>query len=221
MLTTSQKVQGYLQDTLRFFRANIGSLALLALPYAVLSEAFQLFVLSSAKGPNLVGMSLMAELTLYPIFQSALIIFIGSAISGNIRPFGQCYSISAAYWPRMLLLTLLSTIATMGGFFLFIVPGLFIMVRLALSDMFCMVENRSVADSIRLSVAASQKVSWVIFLGLALLFPTVTIISIGLSQATASIANPVLGFMVAAVQALLNTLYSIYLFRVFSDVRSQ
>ncbi len=219
MQTTPQQVQGYLQDTLRFFRAHMGSLTLLALPYALASELLQMFVLSSAKGSELVAQSLLAELIIYPIFQSALIVFIGSTINGQNRSFSQCYTLSAPYWPRMLLLTLITTLGVMGGFSLFILPGLFLMVRLALSDMYCMIENRPVVESIRLSVQGSQPVSWVIFLGLAMLFPAITLASIALSQTAVSVGNPLFTFVISLMQALLNTLYSIYLFRVYSDLR--
>ncbi|WP_281648037.1 YciC family protein [Parendozoicomonas sp. Alg238-R29] len=220
MQTTPQQVQIYLRDTLTFFRSHISTLAVIILPYALLSELVHRLVIKSLTEADQLYAGLMTELALYPIVHSVLILFIAAVIGGQQRSIGECYRYSVPFWPRMLLLTLLSTLAIMAGLSLFILPGIIVMIRLALSDMYCMLEGTSVTESIRRSFITSSSVTWVIFLGLAILFPTVTMFSIALAQFSAGMDNPAISVVVTSFQALLQTLYPIYLFRVYSAAQN-
>ncbi|MTI12350.1 YciC family protein [Sansalvadorimonas verongulae] len=221
METTLQQVQSYLRDTFTFFRSNMASLALIVIPYALLSEVLlRLVVRSMPMGEQLYA-GVITELALYPIVHSVLILYMAAVIGGQRRSVGECYTYSVSFWPRMMLLTMLSTIAIMAGLSLFVIPGLIIVVRLSLSDMYCMLERTSVTDSIRKSLLHTGSRTWVIFLGLAFLFPMVTMASLVMAQASANLNNPLISVIITMVQALLQTLYPIYLYRIYSSIPKQ
>ena len=207
METTLQQVQTFIRDTLSFFRSHIASLAIIVIPYALMSEVVHRLVIKSMSSANQLYAGVMTELVLYPIIHSVLILYVAAVVAGQHRSIGECYSYSVPFWPRMLLLTLLSTIAIMAGLSLFIIPGIIIMIRLALSDMYCMLEGASVSESIRKSFTASSSRTWVILVGLAILFPIVTMSSIALAQLSAGINSSLLSMPITILQALLQTLY--------------
>ena len=219
MQTTPQQVQTYLRDTLNFFRAHLKTLAVLVLPYVVASELVNQFYVRQLDAGNRMVSGLMVEMILHPILQSVLILFLAAAIGGHQKSVKDCYQYSVQYWPRMLVLTILSTLGIMSGLSLFIVPGIYLMIRLTMADMFLVLENQNVVASLRSSFAATVPATWLIFLGLAMLFPGVTALSLGLSHISHSLGNPLTSLVISMVQAVLNTLYTIYLFRVFSAIR--
>ncbi len=222
MPTQFQQVQGYLRDTLIFFRSHIASLAMLALPYAILSELANYFYLSPMEDANNKVMAgMMVEMLISPIYQSAIILYIAAALGGQQRTAVACYQHSVRYWPAMLMLTLITTCAAMAGLSLFVLPGVYILVRLCLCDMFCIMEQRSVVDSLKMSFNATAPFTWIIFLGLLILFPGITTITMMLGQLSVGVNNSLATLPITLVQALLQSLITLYLFRVYSAVGSQ
>ncbi|CAM3567060.1 YciC family protein [Parendozoicomonas haliclonae] len=219
MQTTPALVHSYLQDTLRFFRGNLKNLALIVLPYALVSElVYRFYILGLPKEQQLFS-GFMVEIILFPILQTVVVLYMAAAVSGHQRGPLQCYQHSVQFWPRMLMLSIVTTLAVMAGLSLFIVPGIYLLVRLCLSEMFCILDRQSLFEGMRSSFGATVPVTWVIFLGLVILFPGITAITLGLAQMVGATDTPLVSIAVGVVQGVLRSLYAIYLFRVYSAIK--
>lgn len=217
MQTSPAPVSLYINDAVKFFKGNAQGLALIVLPYAILNELALLFYIKGQTINQQLLSILALELLLFPILRTVVILYSAAKIGGYPRSVIACYSHSVQFWPQMLLLTLFVLIASTTGFFLFIIPGIFILVRLALSEMFLILGKQGLFRSINLSIAATGAPwGWVLFKGLALLFPLITALTVVLSQLLAAFDNAIVSFLITWLLSMLRCLYIIFLYRIYS-----
>ncbi len=215
----AHQVRNYLSDTLTFFRSHLTSLFLIVLPYALLSELALHFYIQKQEAQQQLIAVFFVEMILFPILQTVIVLYMAAAVSGQRRSPLQCYSFSVQFWPRMLLLSVFTMVTVISGLSLFIVPGIYLLIRFSLSEMFCIIERQSLIASISSSFSATVPVTWVIVIGLGILFPAITATTLVISKMAHNIDLPLASFAATAVQGVLRSLYIIYLFRVFSAIR--
>ncbi len=222
MQKTLAPVAVYINDAITFFKNNIGSLALLVLPYAVLNELAMLFYIKGQNVNEQLISILLLELLLFPILRTGVILFCAARVSGHSRSVWQCYSYSVQFWPRMLLLTVFVMASTTAGLFLFFIPGIFLLIRFSLSEMFCILGNNSLLRSINLSfVATGSPWGWLILKGLLILFPIITGITLLTSNVIVALDIPLLTPMLTLLLSVLRCLYIIFMYRIYTAWQQQ
>ncbi|HCP53380.1 MULTISPECIES: YciC family protein [Pseudomonas] len=123
-----------LRDAWYFFRNNLSAIARLCLPLIVLESLAQQ-LLSQAVGPDTQApYSLLIGLIFYPIYTGALILFLDARSNGQAPAARDLIATSLRFWPQLALLTGLSTLAILLGASLFVLPGLWIMIKLAFAE---------------------------------------------------------------------------------------
>lgn len=124
-----------LTDSLYFFRRHLTSILTLCLPLVVV-EAVAKQVLSTSLATNASSAyELLVGLLFYPLYTGALILFLDARSRGGDQPTQRdLLAMALRMWPTFAVLSALSTLLIMFGLSLFIVPGIWVMVKLVFSE---------------------------------------------------------------------------------------
>ncbi|CAM3261882.1 hypothetical protein BZK31_22090 [Pseudomonas floridensis] len=123
-----------LQDSLYFFRRNLGSILVLCLPLVVL-EALARQALSNAMSTDASpAYELVAGLFFYPLYTAALILFLDARSRGEEPPTRDLLAMALRLWPTFAVLSAMSTLLIMFGLSLLVVPGIWVMIKLSFSE---------------------------------------------------------------------------------------
>ncbi|HEX5843745.1 MAG TPA: YciC family protein [Pseudomonas sp.] len=123
-----------LRDSWYFFSHNLLAITRLCLPLIVLEGLLLQQVSSQVAGDSAGLWRILAGLLFYPLYTGALILFIESRSQGQTPRSRDLLAISLRLWPGFAVLAGLSILAVMLGASLFILPGLWLMVKLAFAE---------------------------------------------------------------------------------------
>lgn len=130
-----------IQDSLYFFRRNLGSILMLCLPLVVL-EALAKQTVDNAMGTNTSpAYGLLVGLLFYPLYTAALILFLDARTRGEEPRKRDVLAMSLRLWPTFAVLSAMSTLLIMFGLSLFVLPGLWVMIKLAFSEYLMVLRN--------------------------------------------------------------------------------
>jgi hypothetical protein len=138
-----------LRDTWYFFSRNVGEIALLCLP-AILIEAISQQGLIAWLGPDKSqGASIVLSMLFYPVYVGALIIFVDSRSHRiRLKP-RQVLEMALFRWPSFAVLAAISTLLIMVGVWMLILPGVYVMIKLAFAEYLLVLEGKSPLDAIK------------------------------------------------------------------------
>lgn len=123
-----------IQDSLYFFRNNLGRILVLCLPLVVL-EALAKQALGSAMSADASpAYNLVVGLFFYPLYTAALILFLDARSRGEEPQTRDLLAMAVRLWPTFAVLSAMSTLLLMFGLSLFIVPGIWVMIKLAFCE---------------------------------------------------------------------------------------
>lgn len=123
-----------LNDSLYFFRRNLASILTLCLPL-VMIEALAKQVLSNAlPGNGSTAYELVVGLLFYPLYTGALILFLDARSRSEHPAARNLLAMALRMWPTFAVMAALSTLLIMFGLSLFIVPGIWVMVKLVFAE---------------------------------------------------------------------------------------
>ncbi|MBC3957192.1 YciC family protein [Pseudomonas triticifolii] len=123
-----------IQDSLYFFRSNLGRILVLCLPLVVL-EALAKQALGSAMSADASpAYNLVVGLFFYPLYTAALILFLDARSRGEEPQTRDLLAMAVRLWPTFAVLSAMSTLLIMFGLSLFIVPGIWVMIKLAFCE---------------------------------------------------------------------------------------
>jgi hypothetical protein len=123
-----------LRDAWFFFSHNLATIARLCLPLVVLEGVVQQQVTNTVGLDSALPYRLLIGLLFYPLYTGALILFLDARSQGQAPRLLDLLAASLGLWPRFALLAGLSALAIMFGASLFILPGLWIMIKLSFAE---------------------------------------------------------------------------------------
>ncbi|KWS11622.1 YciC family protein [Pseudomonas syringae] len=123
-----------IQDSLYFFRRNLGSIALLCLPVVILEVLAKQALGSAMSADTSPAYALVIGLFFYPIYTAALILFLDARSRGEDVHTRDVLAMAVRLWPTFAVLSAMSTLLIMFGLSLFVVPGIWVMIKLAFSE---------------------------------------------------------------------------------------
>lgn len=145
-----------ISDAWFFFSRNLFSIARLCLPLLLL-EAICQALLAAQLGENAnPAYAILLGALFYPLYAAPLILFLHARSYGREASQGQLLAAALQLWPRFALLVGLSTLAIMLGLSLFIVPGIWIMVRLAFAELFLVLQQAPPLRALQNSFAMTE-----------------------------------------------------------------
>jgi hypothetical protein len=123
-----------IRDAWFFFSRNLATIAVLCLPLIMLESLAQ-YVLASNSGPDTSpAYSVVVGLLFYPLYTGSLIIFLAARSNGEQPRLANVWALALSLWPRFAVLAALSTLLIMVGISLMLLPGLYVLVKLAFSE---------------------------------------------------------------------------------------
>lgn len=152
-----------LRDAWYFFRQNLLQIILLCLPFLLLEAVLRLQLEGLVAAAKVPLYDVLLGLLFYPLYSAALILFIEARSRGEQPARGALIAMSLTLWPRFVLLAGIGTLAIMLGASLFILPGLWLMVRLVFSDYLLVLRGLSPLQALYESLQLTRGHFWPIF----------------------------------------------------------
>jgi len=207
----------YLRQSLFFFRTHLARLAMIQLPFLLLVTLVQHQLMQgaddTAKTANTLFFSAALDLILMPIYWGATLLYMRSVLQNSPLSVSQAVSLSFGCWGRLLLTYVLTTLAVSTGLLMFILPGIYIGVRLAFAEFYCVMEGKGPLESIRASWNSSADFFWPLLQGLALIFSILMLAEVMIGQLLGDEEILMLG--VSLLIQFLGVLPSIYAYRLY------
>jgi hypothetical protein len=124
-----------LTDSLYFFRRHLASILMLCLPLVIVEALAKQALNTSLAADASSGYELLVGLLFYPLYTGALILFLDARSRGGDQPGPrELLAMALRMWPTFAVLSALSTLLIMFGLSLFIIPGIWVMVKLVFSE---------------------------------------------------------------------------------------
>jgi hypothetical protein len=209
------------KDIFQFFKKNIRSISILTLaiefPY-ILIQNIHYFSHTASEFSNNVGLVLlMATLVIYPLSTGAQISLYAMIIQGSKIDLKKCVSRSRKHLLNLIVGSLIYIFFTVMGLLVFIVPGIFIAVRLSFYCFFIVLDDLPPVDALKKSAQVTKEYAWrlasaLIIVGF-LLIASLLIIQLFLNRI--GLYNLYLGTVVDSFYSILGWLSLILVFRFY------
>lgn len=215
----------YLRQSLFFFRTHLNRLALIQIPFLLLITLVQYQLLQGGettedvRNTSSLFMSSALDLALMPVYWGATLLYMQSVLQGRTLSAGQAISLSLTCWGRLLLTYILTALAVSTGLLLLILPGIYIGVRLAFAEFYCVMEGKGPVESIRVSWASSNEFFWPLLQGLALIFGVLMLAEVMIGQMPADAKALMLGL--SLLVQFLGVMSSIYAYRIYCVMKDE
>ncbi|MFK3973946.1 YciC family protein [Pseudomonas sp. NPDC087358] len=203
-----------IQDSLYFFRRNFASILTLCLPLVIL-EALTKQLLGSAASDSPASWQLLIGLLFYPLYTGALILFMDAKSRSEVPATRNLLAAALRMWPTFAVLTALSTLLIMAGLSLFIIPGVWVMIKLVFSEYLLVLRGLGPLDAMRESFKMTR--GHVVRILVCVLFVYIPLSVLeGLSfYVLPDQQSPALSLLVDSVSSFLQLFISVVMFRLF------
>ncbi len=212
----------YIRQSIFFFRSHFAMVVRIQLPFLLLINILALLVEGTVDPEadgfrNYIAGLTLLNLTLMPIYTAATILYFASVVQNRPLTAGQALLLGLSRWRALLLVYILTAFAIFSGLLFLIIPGIFIMIRLAFADYICVTEGKGAMQSLRESWEHTQDWFWILLNGLAILFAVVTgtemLLELLLKQA--DLLNGMVSGGINIVFSLINTVMTVYGYRIY------
>ncbi|MDF2644115.1 MAG: rane protein [Pseudomonas sp.] len=123
-----------IQDSLYFFRRHLVSILVLCLPLVVLEALAKQALASAMSSDASPAYELIVGLFFYPLYTGALILFMDARSRGEEPHTRDLLAMAVRLWPTFAVLSGMSTLLIMFGLSLFVIPGIWVMIKLAFCE---------------------------------------------------------------------------------------
>lgn len=204
-----------LRDSWYFFSHNLAAIARLCLPLIVLEGLLLQQVSSLVPAESATYWRLLAGLLFYPLYSAALILFLAARSQGQQPRSRDLLAAGLRLWPRFALLAGLNTLAILLGASLLVLPGLWLMVKLAFAEYLLVLRGLSPLKALQESFEMSTGYFWPM-LGCILIIMLPLWLLDGWSQTNEAIAgNALTSLLLDCASRFLQLFSSVVVFRLF------
>ncbi|AIS19440.1 membrane protein [Pseudomonas rhizosphaerae] len=204
-----------LRDSFYFFRINLWAIIRLCLPLVVCETLVRELVTQASSADVTVMYDVAVGLLFYPLYTAALILFLDARTDGYEPQGRHLLSQALHLWPRFALMAAISTLLIMFGMWLFVLPGLYLMIKLSFAEYLLVLRNLTPLQAMRESFDMTKGKFWpILFTLLSIMIPLWLLD--GLSAMAWSDAQPTpVRLLVDSVNSFLQLLPTVVLFRLF------
>ncbi|TBU90935.1 YciC family protein [Phytopseudomonas dryadis] len=171
------KVFDVLRDSWFFFRHNLFDIIVLCLPWLLLETLARRQLQGLGESNAAVLYDVLISLLCYPLYSGALILFLEARSNAEQPAKLALLSASLRLWPRFVLLAGISTLAIVFGAALFILPGLWVMVRLIFADYLLVLRGLSPLQAMQQSLQLTRGHFWPILSCVLLVMAPISLFS--------------------------------------------
>jgi len=207
------QIKPILSDSYFFYLRNFRQIASLCLPFLLL-EAFLELLFTSSK--NFQALYWVSYVALYPIYTAALILFMAKSADKDHPRNMDIIAASLKIWWPFYILTVAHLALGVAGLFLFIIPGVWIIVRLSFAEFYLILNGLTPWEAIRQSVESTKPYFWYLlsFFGFTVFSDRISDYLIG--QTIQTVDNYSILFIAAsAATSLIMLFFDVVLFRIF------
>jgi hypothetical protein len=204
-----------LRDAWFFFSGNLLPIARLCLPLLVLEALVQqqIIVLFGVEAAAAYG--ILVGLLFYPLYTGALILFLDARSNGQSPRLRDLLGASLNLWPRFALLAGISTVAIMLGASLFVLPGLWMMIKLAFAEYLLVLRGMTPVKALHESFELTSGYFWpILFCVLAVMVP-LWLLAWWSQPAAGAQPNVLLTLLLDTANGFLQLFATVVLFRLF------
>lgn len=123
-----------LRDAWYFYSRNLPAIAMLCLPLIVLESGAKLAVEHWLGKGVLPAQELLTGLVFYPLYVGALILYLDARSRGHEPSVREVLARTLPLWPALALLAAVGTLLIILGASLFVLPALWVMVKIAFAE---------------------------------------------------------------------------------------
>ncbi|WP_342654416.1 YciC family protein [Pseudomonas sp. F3-2] len=201
-----------LQDSLYFFRRNFASILTLCLPLVILEAVTKQWL---AVGQNSATWQLLIGLLFYPLYTGALILFLDAKTRGEAPTTRDLFATTLIMWPKFAVLTILSTLLIMAGMSLFILPGVWVMIKLVFSEYLLVLRGMGPLQAMRESFKMTQGHVVRILLCVLCVYIPLSVLEAVSYYVLPEQQSPLLSLAVDSTSSFLQLFISVVMFRLF------
>lgn len=158
-----------LRDAWFFFRHNLNDLLILCMPWQLLDICGRYLLQQNLPTEQDQVYELLLFLIFYPMYSALLILFVQARQQGKEPSKAALLASCLSLWPRFLLLAGISTLIILFGLSLFILPGLWLMVRLLFAECLLVLHGLTPLQALHESWRLSRGHSWTLLACVAML----------------------------------------------------
>ncbi|MGV8843846.1 MAG: hypothetical protein ACOH2I_11600 [Pseudomonas sp.] len=149
-----------LRDAWYFFIYNLGAIARLCLPLIVLEGLVQQWIAAWATPATALIYELLVGVLFYSLYTAALIVFLDARSHGQHPRSRDVLARALWLWPTFALVVSLSTLAIMLGASLLILPGLWMMTKLAFAEYLLVLRGMTPIKALHESLERTSGYFW-------------------------------------------------------------
>jgi hypothetical protein len=204
-----------LRDAWFFFSHNLPAIIRLCLPLVVLEAVVQQFVSAQVGIEATAAYSILVGLMFYPLYTAALILFLDARSRGEVPANRDLFAASLRLWPAFALLAGLSTLAIMLGASLFVLPGLWLMIKLAFAEYLLVLRGLSPMKALRESFELTNGYFWQILTCVLCVMLPLWLLSWASQPAEGTQPDVLLSLLLDSANGFLQLFATVVLFRLF------
>jgi hypothetical protein len=204
-----------LRDAWFFFSHNLAAIARLCLPLVVLEALVQQVVSARVGVEAAAAYGILVGLLFYPLYTAALILFLDARSRGEAPANRDLLAASLRLWPGFALLAGLSTLAIMLGASLFVLPGLWLMIKLAFAEYLLVLRGLSPIKALHESFELTSGYFWQILTCVLCVMLPLWLLSWASQPAEGAQADVLLSLLLDSANGFLQLFASVVLFRLF------
>jgi len=145
-----------LRDAWYFYSRNLPGIARLCLPLILLESCVRLMIEHWLGQNALPAQELLTGILFYPLYVGALILFLDARSRGHDPAAREVWARVLPLWPSLAVLAALGTLLIVLGASLFVLPGLWVMVKIAFAEYLLMLRGLSPLAALKESFAQTR-----------------------------------------------------------------
>lgn len=204
-----------LRDAWFFFSHNLLAIIRLCLPLVVLEAVVQQFVSAQIGIEAAAVYSILVGLLFYPLYTAALILFLDARSRGETPANRDLLAASLRLWPSFALLAGLSTLAIMLGASLFVLPGLWMMIKLAFAEYLLVLRGLSPIKALHESFERTSGYFWQILTCVLCVMLPLWLLAWASQPAEGAQPDVLLSLLLDSANGFLQLFATVVLFRLF------
>ncbi len=204
-----------LRDAWFFYSRNLVTIVRLCLPLILIeSVAHQLVVKFTGVAAHPLR-DLLVTLLFYPLYTGALIFLLDARSQGFAPSNGRLLAMALLRWPAFALLAGLTASAVLLGLSLFVIPGLWLMVKLAFSEILLVQRNLAPLQAMRASFALTEGRSLPVLGCVVLTVLPLWALNLSISASLDTASDPLAALLVDGVLGLAQLFSTVVFFRLY------
>jgi len=215
-----------ISDAFNFFRNNLIQIGALCLPWLLAAALVEYLITTSGEPAQGIGpLFLLAwtfNLLIYPIYTGALILLMSKRAQREQPDNRTLLAAAIKIWQPFFVVHVMGAGLTALGLMFFIIPGVYVGVRLSFAEFYLVLENVKPMEAIQKSFQATRPLFLKILLLLVLFVTPLWMLNFFLGSLLSDMqAGIVINVLLATLSAFLMLFVDVVLFRVYMSATQE